>query len=153
MRLGFGEARGEVLMILDADLTVPPEDLPKFFNAIASGQGEFINGSRLVYPMEDDAMRFLNLVANKVFSLLFTWLLNQRFTDTLCGTKVLRKSDYELISQNRSYFGAFGIRSLLEYTIFVDPTTTREIPAATDPKSISTCKGFSPRGETMESDK
>ncbi len=107
VRLGFGEARGEVLMILDADLTVPPEDLPKFFNAIASGQGEFINGSRLVYPMEDDAMRFLNLVANKVFSLLFTWLLNQRFTDTLCGTKVLRKSDYELISQNRSYFGAF----------------------------------------------
>ena len=107
VRLGFGEARGEVLMILDADLTMPPEDLPKFFKAIASGQGEFINGSRLVYPMEDDAMRFLNLVANKIFSWLFTWLLNQRFTDTLCGTKVLRKSDYELIKQNRSYFGVF----------------------------------------------
>ena len=107
VRLGFKEARGEVLMILDADLTMPPEDLPKFFNAISSGQGEFINGSRLVYPMEDDAMRFLNLVANKIFSWIFTWLLNQRFTDTLCGTKVLRKSDYESISRNRSYFGAF----------------------------------------------
>ena len=107
VRLGFERARGEVLMILDADLTMPPEDLPKFFKAISSGEGEFINGSRLVYPMEDDAMRFLNLIANKLFSLIFTWLLNQRFTDTLCGTKVLRKSDYELISQNRSYFGVF----------------------------------------------
>jgi SAM-dependent methyltransferase len=107
VRLGFGKARGEVLMILDADLTMPPEDLPKFFEALASGPGEFINGSRLVYPMEDDAMRFLNLSANKVFSWLFTWLLNQRFTDTLCGTKVLRKSDYELISKNRGYFGDF----------------------------------------------
>jgi glycosyltransferase involved in cell wall biosynthesis len=107
VRLGFGKARGEVLMILDADLTMPPEDLPKFFEALASGQGEFINGSRLVYPMEDDAMRFLNLAANKVFSWLFTWLLNQRFTDTLCGTKVLRKSDYEMIRKNRGYFGDF----------------------------------------------
>ncbi len=107
VRLGFSKARGDVLMILDADLTMPPEDLPKFFKAIVSGQGEFINGSRLVYPMENDAMRFLNLIANKVFSWLFTWLLNQRFTDTLCGTKVLRKSDYLLIDQNRSYFGVF----------------------------------------------
>ena len=107
VRLGFREARGEVLMILDADLTMPPEDLPKFFDALASGQGEFINGSRLVYPMEDDAMRFLNLIANKVFSWLFSWLLNQRFTDTLCGTKVLRKSDYEMIRRNRGYFGDF----------------------------------------------
>ena len=107
VRLGFAKARGEVLMILDADLTMPPEDLPKFFVALASGQGEFINGSRLVYPMEDDAMRFLNLIANKVFSWLFSWLLNQRFTDTLCGTKVLRKSDYEMIRRNRGYFGDF----------------------------------------------
>ncbi|NQV83943.1 MAG: glycosyltransferase [Rhodospirillales bacterium] len=107
VRLGFEAARGEVLMILDADLTMPPEDLPKFFEALALGQGEFINGSRLVYPMEDDAMRFLNLVANKVFSWLFSWLLNQRFTDTLCGTKVLRKSDYEMIRKNRGYFGDF----------------------------------------------
>jgi len=107
VRKGFDNATGEVLMILDADLTMPPEDLPKYFEALASGRGEFINGSRLIYPMDDDAMRFLNYIANRTFSWLFTWLLNQRFTDTLCGTKVLRKRDYEMIQHNRSYFGEF----------------------------------------------
>lgn len=103
----FDAARGDVLMILDADLTMPPEQLPKFWEAIRSGKGEFVNGSRLVYPMEDDAMRFLNLIANKVFSFLFTWLLSQRFTDTLCGTKVLRRSDYARLKAGRAYFGDF----------------------------------------------
>jgi SAM-dependent methyltransferase len=103
----FEAARGDVLIILDADLTVPPEQLPKFWEAIRSGKGEFVNGSRLVYPMEQEAMRFLNLVANKAFSVLFTWLLSQRFTDTLCGTKALRRSDYIRIKAARSYFGAF----------------------------------------------
>jgi glycosyltransferase involved in cell wall biosynthesis len=107
VRNGFDAAKGEVMMILDADLTMPPEDLPKFYAAISSGKGEFINGSRLVYPMENEAMRFLNHVANWTFSKLFSWLLNQRFTDTLCGTKVLYKSDYERIAANRSYFGEF----------------------------------------------
>ncbi|MBE0621682.1 MAG: glycosyltransferase [Burkholderiales bacterium] len=107
VRKGFENARGEILMVLDADLTVPPEALPKFYEAIASGKGEFINGSRLVYPMEKDAMRFLNYLANHVFSWLFTWLLNQRFTDTLCGTKVLRKRHYARIVENRRYFGDF----------------------------------------------
>jgi glycosyltransferase involved in cell wall biosynthesis len=100
-------ARGDVLMILDADLTVPPEQLPKFWHAIRSGQGEFINGSRLVYPLEEDAMRFLNLIANKTFSYLFSWLLNQRYTDTLCGTKVIRRSDYYRLREGKSYFGDF----------------------------------------------
>lgn len=104
---GFDMARGDVLMILDADLTMPPEQLPKFYNAIASGKGEFINGSRLVYPMERGAMRFLNLIANRMFAHIFSFLLNQRFTDTLCGTKVLRKSDYDRIKKNRAYFGDF----------------------------------------------
>jgi glycosyltransferase involved in cell wall biosynthesis len=107
VRNGFDTAKGEVMMILDADLTMPPEDLPKFYAAIASGKGEFINGSRLVYPMENEAMRFLNHVANWTFSKLFSWLLNQRFTDTLCGTKVLYKTDYERIAANRAYFGEF----------------------------------------------
>ena len=107
VRKGFDMARGDVLMILDSDLTMPPEDLPKFHAALSAGKGEFINGSRLVYPMEREAMRFLNWVANQVFSVLFTWLLNQRFTDTLCGTKVLRKRHYEKIAANRSYFGDF----------------------------------------------
>ena len=107
VRKGFGCARGDVLMILDADLTVPPEDLPKFYKAISSGKGEYINGTRLIYPMDDQAMRFLNFWANRTFSLLFTWLLNQRITDTLCGTKVLTKKNYEKIEANRSYFGDF----------------------------------------------
>jgi SAM-dependent methyltransferase len=103
----FDRAHGDVLMILDADLTMPPEQLPKFWHAIASGKGEFINGSRLIYPLERESMRFLNLVANKSFSLIFSWLLNQRFTDTLCGTKVLRRTDYERLKRGRAYFGDF----------------------------------------------
>lgn len=103
----FDHARGEVLMILDADLTVPPEDLPKFYEAIASGRGEFVNGTRLVYPLEDDAMRRLNFVANHLFARVFSWLLNQRFTDTLCGTKVITRADYEDLKRGRDYFGEF----------------------------------------------
>ena len=100
-------ARGDVLLILDADLTMPPEQLPKFWQAIRSGKGEFINGSRLVYPMEDGAMQFLNLIANRLFSVTFTWLLSQRFTDTLCGTKVLRKSDYVRLGAQEAQWGEF----------------------------------------------
>ncbi|MDD1695832.1 MAG: glycosyltransferase, partial [Methanoregula sp.] len=107
VRAGFKVARGDILMILDADLTMPPEDLPKFYEALISGKGEFINGSRLTYPMEKDAMRFLNQLANRLFSLVFTYLLNQRFTDTLCGTKALYRNHYEKIVTNRSYFGDF----------------------------------------------
>jgi SAM-dependent methyltransferase len=103
----FEIARGDVLMILDADLTMPPEQLPKFWDAVRSGKGEFVNGTRLVYPMEDEAMRFLNLVANKFFSFAFSWLLSQRITDTLCGTKVLRRSDYQRLQRGRAYFGDF----------------------------------------------
>jgi SAM-dependent methyltransferase len=107
VRLGFARARGEVLMILDADLTVPPEDLPKFYSTLVGGKGEFINGSRLVYPMDRQAMRFLNLLANYLFAVTFTYLLNQPYTDTLCGTKVLLRRHYDAISRNRGYFGNF----------------------------------------------
>lgn len=107
VRKGFAHAKNDVLMILDADLTVPPEDLPKFFDAIASGKGEFVNGSRLVYQMEKEAMRFLNLLGNKFFSKAFTYLLEQRIRDTLCGTKVLWKEDYNRIIEGRQYFGDF----------------------------------------------
>lgn len=107
VRLGFSRARGDVLMILDADLTVPPEDLPRFYEALVSGKGEFINGVRLVYPMEKEAMRPLNFLGNKFFSMAFSWLLGQPIKDTLCGTKVLWKRDYERIAANRSYFGDF----------------------------------------------
>ena len=105
VRLGFAEASGDVLMILDADLTMPPEDLPRFYEAWRSGKGEFVNGVRLVYPMQDRAMQFFNLLANKLFGVTFTWLLGQSVKDSLCGTKVLSKQHYEMIAANRSYFG------------------------------------------------
>ncbi|MBC7893389.1 MAG: glycosyltransferase, partial [Sphingobacteriaceae bacterium] len=107
VRKGYGIATGDILMILDADMTVPPEDLPKFFDAIASGKGEYINGTRLVYPMEDQAMRTLNLLGNKFFSVAFSWLLSQRLKDTLCGTKVLTRENYLKLAANRAYFGDF----------------------------------------------
>jgi glycosyltransferase involved in cell wall biosynthesis len=104
---GFDAATGDVLMILDADLTMPPEQLPKFWAVVQSGRAEFVNGSRLVYPMQDEAMRFLNLIANRLFSLTFSWLLNQRYTDTLCGTKVIWRSDFRRLKAGRAYFGDF----------------------------------------------
>ncbi|MCX7681741.1 MAG: glycosyltransferase [Anaerolineae bacterium] len=107
VRQGFAHAEGDILMILDADLTVPPEDLPRFYEALRLGHGEFINGVRLVYPMEARSMRFLNLLGNKFFSLAFSWLLGQPVKDTLCGTKALWKKDYEVIAANRAYFGDF----------------------------------------------
>lgn len=107
VRKGFDIATGDILMILDADLTVPPEDLPKFYNAIASHQGDFINGSRLVYPMEKQAMRTLNLLGNQFFSMMFTFLLGQPLKDTLCGTKVIFRKDYINLTKNRKFFGDF----------------------------------------------
>jgi ubiquinone/menaquinone biosynthesis C-methylase UbiE len=107
VRKGFAAARHEVLMILDSDLTVPPEDLPKFYKALVTQKGEFINGVRLVYPMEGEAMRFLNLLGNKFFSLALSWLLEQPIKDSLCGTKVLYQKDYQRIADNRAFFGEF----------------------------------------------
>lgn len=107
VRLGFAAATGDILMILDADLTMPPEELPKFYEVLASGRAEFANGVRLVYPMDEKAMQFLNLCANKTFGIIFTWLLGQPVKDTLCGTKVLSRAHYEQIAANRAYFGDF----------------------------------------------
>jgi len=107
VRLGFAHATGDIVMILDADLTVPPEDLPRFAAALVSGRGEFVNGVRLVYPMEKRAMRFFNLIANKAFGLAFSWVLGQRVKDTLCGTKALWRADYERLAAGRAFFGDF----------------------------------------------
>jgi len=107
VREAFAAATGDILLILDADLTVPPEELPKFYEIARSGTADFVNGVRLVYPMENEAMRFVNMLGNKFFSLVFSALLGQSIKDTLCGTKVLFRSDYEAIARNRSYFGDF----------------------------------------------
>ena len=105
VRLGFSVASGDVLIILDADLTVAPEDIGKFYEIIASGKGEFVNGTRLVYPMPSTAMRRLNYIANRMFALVISWLLSQRFTDTLCGTKAIMRHHYEQLAAGRAYFG------------------------------------------------
>jgi ubiquinone/menaquinone biosynthesis C-methylase UbiE len=107
VRAGFAEAKHDVLMILDGDLSVAPEELPNFYRAVVEGRAELVNGSRLVYDIEPGAMRFLNVLGNKVFSRLFKAITGQQVKDTLCGTKVLRRSDYQRIAQGRSYFGDF----------------------------------------------
>jgi SAM-dependent methyltransferase len=107
VRAAFAQARADIVLILDSDMGVAPSDATKFVAALARGKGEMVNGSRMVYPMEGRAMRFLNLVANKLFALLFSWLLGQQVRDTLCGTKALWRADYERIAANRSYFGDF----------------------------------------------
>jgi len=107
VRKGFAMAEGDILMIYDADMTVPPNEIARFYEAIASGTGEFINGSRLVYPMEKESMRTLNYIANKFFGATFSWILDERLKDTLCGTKVLWSKDYSDIERGRSFFGDF----------------------------------------------
>ena len=107
VRKGFAAATGDVLMILDADLTMPPEVLPKYHAVIESGKADFVNGTRLIYPMEHEAMRPLNLIANRCFAYMFSYLVNTRLTDTLCGTKVLLRKDYEVLARERGYFGNF----------------------------------------------
>jgi hypothetical protein len=107
VRLGFDLATKDILMILDADLTTPPEELPKFYKAIAENRAEFVNGSRLVYPMEKRAMRFFNILANKFFAVAFSFVLGQRFKDTLCGTKVLSRAHYKRLAAARQFFGEF----------------------------------------------
>ena len=107
VRKGFDMASNDILMIYDADMTVPPHELHKFYDAIVTGRGEFINGSRLVYPMEKESMRFLNYLGNKFFGFAFSWLLGQKIKDTLCGTKVLWRTDYEDIKRGRKFFGDF----------------------------------------------
>jgi hypothetical protein len=100
-------ATGDILLILDADITVPPEDIYRFYDLLASGKADFVNGVRLVYPMDEDAIRFANLVGNKFFSLAFSWLLGQPIRDTLCGTKALWAKDYARLKKNRAHFGDF----------------------------------------------
>ncbi len=107
VRAGFGAAKHEVLMILDGDLSVRPEDLPKFLRALTDGRGELINGSRLVYDIEPGSMRFLNVLGNRTFSRLFKSVTGQHVKDTLCGTKVLHRRDYDEIAAGRAYFGEF----------------------------------------------
>ena len=107
VRTGFAAARHDVLAILDGDLSVRPEDLPKFARACAERRGDLVNGTRLVYDVEPGAMRFLNMVGNKLFRWLFKGITGQLVTDTLCGTKVLRRQDYARIADGRAYFGEF----------------------------------------------
>ena len=104
---GFGAAKNDILMILDGDLAVPPELLPRFYGALVLGRGEFVNGTRMVYPMRDQAMRLANVFGNKLFSLLFSHILRTEISDTLCGTKALWRKDFERM---RPFRGTWGTR-------------------------------------------
>jgi Glycosyl transferase family 2. len=108
-RAGFAKAENDIFIILDADMTVMPESLPSFIDALLEKRGDFINGSRLVYPIEGEAMRFLNILGNKMFAILFSFLLSQPIKDTLCGTKAIWKKDYGKILEGRKYFGSVDI--------------------------------------------
>jgi Glycosyl transferase family 2 len=103
----FDEAEGDVIMILDADMTVAPEDLPRFFLALSEGHAQFANGVRMTFPMEDRAMQPANILGNRAFARLFSWLLGTRITDTLCGTKVLFREDWDRVRDARPLFGGF----------------------------------------------
>ena len=107
VRLGFNMAKGDILTIYDADMTVPAEEIHKFYRALIENRGDFINGSRLVYPLEKQSMRFLNFLGNKFFSFTFSVILGQPLEDTLCGTKLLWSEDYLKIKKNRDFFGDF----------------------------------------------
>ncbi|MBS3064025.1 MAG: glycosyltransferase family 2 protein [DPANN group archaeon] len=110
----FDIAKNDLLIICDADLTTPPEDLTKFYDVYSEGIGEFVNGTRLVYQMEKQAMPFKNLIVNKFFSIVFSWILNQKLTDTLCGTKVISKDNYNRMKEMNIFdptdkFGDFNL--------------------------------------------
>ncbi len=105
VRAGMAVATGDVLMILDADMTVMPEDLPAFFEAVTENRGELVMGTRLVYPLVGQAMRTANVLGNRAFALAFSFLLEQRITDTLCGTKVVMRHHYDALLATRVLFG------------------------------------------------
>lgn len=130
VRAGFARARGDILVIQDGDLTAPPEDLPKFFDAVWNGVCEFANGDRLVYPMEKQAMRFLNLVGNKFFALSLSWIIRQPVKDCLCGTKMISRRNYDRLMQRIAVFGdfdPFGDFSLLFGSALLD-LRIRDVP-------------------------
>ncbi|MFO7871863.1 MAG: glycosyltransferase family 2 protein [Kiritimatiellia bacterium] len=119
VRAGFAAASKDLLAVLDADLTMPPEKLPYFYNAYRTGKADFINGSRLLYPMQGQAMRTLNKIGNVFFARLLSWIMGQRITDSLCGTKLIRRDDYRRLCKWREDFGdfdPFGDFELLFFT-------------------------------------
>jgi ubiquinone/menaquinone biosynthesis C-methylase UbiE len=109
VKAGFDAAQNEVIMILDADISTPPEELPRFFNPLNQGRCQFVNGTRLVYPMQEQAMRTLNLFGNKLFGMIMSFITQQHLTDTLCGTKALLKSDFKRMSWGLDKWGDFDL--------------------------------------------
>lgn len=92
--VGFNNAKCDLVTILDADLTMPPEALPRFYEAYQSGMGDMVNGNRQMYPMEDEAMRFLNRLGNLFFAKALSRVLDISIGDSLCGTKLISREDH-----------------------------------------------------------
>jgi ubiquinone/menaquinone biosynthesis C-methylase UbiE len=142
MRKGFKHATGDLILWLEADLTTPPEEILKLYGVLAEGKGEFVNGSRLVYPMPTGSMRFLNLWGNRFFGRLFTWLLGQQFRDTLCGLKGLTRIGYEKIVAEKGYFGDFDPFGDFEILFGASKRNLRivEVPVHYRPRVYGTTK-------------
>jgi glycosyltransferase involved in cell wall biosynthesis len=109
VREGFDRATGDVLMILDADMAVMPEELPRFLRIIEDGVADFVNGTRVIYPMESKSMPVLNYFGNKCFSIILSWIMQQRVSDTLCGTKAMLRKDYKRITLQDASWGDFDL--------------------------------------------
>ena len=82
----------DLIAILDADISVDPETLSDFFDIIEKNNADFVNGTRLIYDMEKNSMRFLNRIGNRFFQFFISKIIKEALTDSLCGTKVFKKS-------------------------------------------------------------
>tara|TARA_B110000977_G_scaffold125183_1_gene160299 strand:+ start:1495 stop:2904 length:1410 start_codon:yes stop_codon:yes gene_type:complete len=103
---GINLASGEIILIYDADLTVSFDDLVNSINLLLKTDADFINCTRMIMPQQKNAMKFLNFYGNLFFAFLFSILFKQKITDTLCGTKIFFKKDWEQIKKYNNTWGA-----------------------------------------------
>ncbi len=109
------EASKEVIIILDADISVNPETIVQFNSVIDTGKASFVNGTRLIYGMESGAMRIVNNLGNRIFQYIVSIIIGQKITDSLCGTKVFFRKDFNKIKlwkelvQMKDPFGDFDM--------------------------------------------
>lgn len=109
VKTGINAAKGDVVIVWDADRTVPANELHLFYEALVNREGAFANGTRMVYPMEKEAMRPLNSIGNALIPYMFSWILENKISDTLCGTKALWKKDAKKIELNKDRWGDFDL--------------------------------------------
>ncbi len=87
VREGIKKSNGKFIAILDADCSVKPKEIKKFFKELEKEKKRIIIGNRFFKKMEKNAMPSLHILGNRFFALLFSIALRQKIHDTLCGTK------------------------------------------------------------------